>query len=58
MAGPLLFPTVNPLESLREEGVGRLDEVKVAYLVRDGKVSVIKHNKESESTMGNDKDLF
>ncbi len=46
------------LESLREEGVLRLDEVKVAYLESDGKVSVIKHKKERESTRGNDKDLF
>ncbi len=46
------------MESLREEGVLRLDEVKVAYLESDGKVSVIKHKKESESTRGNDEGFF
>ena len=46
------------LEALREEGVEQLGEVKVAYLESDGKVSVIKHKKESESTRGNDKGRF
>jgi|GEM_PF-6319644 len=67
MSGPLLFPETmsremmtmdDLLEALREEGVEQLGEVKVAYLESDGKVSVIKHKKESESTRGNDKGRF
>jgi uncharacterized membrane protein YcaP (DUF421 family) len=46
------------LEALREEGVEHLDEVKAAYLESDGKISVIKRRKKSESPNGDDNDLF
>jgi uncharacterized membrane protein YcaP (DUF421 family) len=38
--------------------VEHLDEVKAAYLESDGKISVIKRRKKSESPNGDDKDLF
>ena len=44
--------TAEELQSkLREQGIGQLNEIKVAYLEEDGEISVLRHdNKEPQQS--------